>query len=434
LGYEVDVQNQELKNTHTLTVQTLPRGANVSIGEEDFESNVELRTQDDISFDINIQEDNYLDEKFSFLAPPEQNSSARILNLRLLPSEISLSQEKEGFDYLSLLSQDEILLTNSEGDYFIHSYSIAGLQGQVEPIETELNREIEAGWWIQLVDKVFWNQDSGVLLYRDPVENTWKMLDLFVYPQKFISIVLFSEEEVLLLDEAGGLWVLNIETQDLDFVDAGYSGLAYTESPDSIWLWRQDRIYRLDRGRLDQSIFQVTKAPFLSDLDLLPTQPISYQSFAVKAGFLGVLFKVENDLYYSPDATSGNWHHLSNEVEFFTTHEASVFWLDQNQQLSTYNILLGSYRNFGQIDFNQTELTDIRLSYNSRWTRLFIYSQDQVKSLWVDTEIVNETISRYYPQAWIDNSLCLPEIRDSYQFCIQDNQLVQYQNNTINTF
>jgi hypothetical protein len=99
-----------------------------------------------------------------------------------------------------------------------------------------------------------------------------------------------------------------------------------------------------------------------------------------------------------------------------------------------YNILLRSIKNFGDFDFTPDNPEDIRMGYAPRWSRLFVYTENQVHSLWIDTEVINATIRRYYPKVWIDNSVCLPEVRDSYQFCIQDNQFIQYKNTSTAAF
>jgi hypothetical protein len=245
----------------------------------------------------------------------------------LLPAEPSLTEEKDSLEYLSILSENEILLQNQRGEYFVSNYSLAGLQGEPREVAGDLNRTIEKGWWTQLVDEIFWEEDKGVLLHRDIVSNTWEFIDLFALPQEFISIVRFSERGILLLDSDSNLWLMDLQTQELRFVDTGYSGLAYTDTPDSIWLWKQDSIYRLDRTSIDENIFQSELNPFVTDLELLQDGEVDLRSFMVKGDFLGVVFKVQNNLFYLPDASPGSWQHLSNNASFLRVMKEQCFGL-----------------------------------------------------------------------------------------------------------
>jgi hypothetical protein len=434
LGYDFDLQSKNLDNTLTVKVETIPRGANIPFQSKEFVTPTEFRTSDGVSFTMDIRHTGYLSDRFTISGKKGVNSIARIDKLRMLPEKVEYSQEsKSGTSLVSILSPNYTLVkkqvSTSESVYAIQSMGIGGFQGEPEIIAANFNRQIEFGWWIELYDNVFWNRASGYVLYQIP-GSKWQVFDLYLYEQEFVSIIRVNNKRLLALDTAGALWTLDLETTQIGFVDSGYSGLSFSQIPDAIWFWKENKLYREDRASFDPSDFPRASSLFYQFNKNFDTFP-SFNGFSVQAVYFGLSVKLDNQLYYLPDANNRSYMMFTDDAKFFGSYENVVFWITSDNKLFAYHLNRNTTQSLGRLSLEDAEMADIRLVYNLEWSRLFIYTETKVHSVWYSGEFQNQAIVGYYPILWVDNSQCLSELISNNQFCIQPTSLLVYRNNNV---
>ncbi len=434
LGYDFDLQEKNLDNTLNVKVETTPRGATIPFQSREFTTPTEFRTGDGISFTMEITHPDFLTDKFTIAGKEDVNSIARISKMRLLPSQPEYTQNpSDDTKLVSILSPNYILveqqLSRSESVYAIQSIGIGGFQGQPQVIVNNFNRDIEVGWWVELYDNIYWNRQNGYVLYQVP-GSSWQVLDLYTYPQEFVSIVRLNNRQLLSMDTSGALWTLDLETDQIAFVDSGYSGLSFTEIPDAIWLWKGSNVLREDRTSFNPNDFPRSSSLFYNFDKNFDVEPI-FNGFSAQAVYFGMAFKMDNKLYYLPDANNQSRMMVAGDVKFFGAYENVVFWLNSDNKLFAYNLNRNTVQSLGQLEIQESDLQDIRLVYNFEWSRLFIYTESKVYSLWYDGEFQNQAIVGYYPVTWVDNLQCLSELVSNNQFCIEPDSLSVYRNNNV---
>jgi len=433
LGYDVNFQNAKLNNTLTIKVESYPRGGNLINYDQKFQTPAELRIQDGKELFLKLETTDFFDESFRFYSKSGQNNTARVLDLWLLPKKSNTLSDFGGKIPLSILSENLVLFSRND-EVFISNYSFAGLQGEEIKVKKSSATEIKPGNWQTLLENVFWQKDLGLVLYKQSV-SSWQIFDLNQFSMKFVAVAKVSETDILLLDTETNLWSLNFNSRDLNFLDSGVEGLSFTDSPDSIWLYKPSKIYRLNRSAaLQDSInlenFIHTTSPSLSSLGT-NSNSLSDKNFLAKSLFLGMVFNIQNSVYYIPDSNRSNVQVVSSDTLAYGGINSNLFWVDKEQNFFVYDLLLKNQRSLGKLDFKNDELENLKIVYYPKWTRVFVYSESRVYSLWYDTKILNQSILKYYSVLWLTDSSCLPLIFDSYQFCLSENKLVSYKNNSL---
>jgi len=434
LGYGIDIQRGSVSNNLTVKIQTFPRNANVLVGDKKFETPAELSVPAGQSTQVKVQKDDFFEENFDLVSKPKENSTVRIEGLWLLPKKTENEIASPNDKILGILNKNYLITEKPDSsEYGLKNYSFSNIRDEFIKIENPDNVKIKPGNWQILLQKIFWEQQQNLLLYQKN-NNQWEVIDLSLFNQKFVSVASLNKNEVLLLDTQGNLWFLSTETKNLQFIENNISGLSFTESPDMLWILSQDAIFRLERNGLDPLNINLTNSTFSSSRLIFQAvrtiNPESFNNFVTKNLFLGLVFKIGQDAIYIPDSNKSSYNLISTDVNSIGTSGSTIFWLDSQNNIHTYNLLINQERIIAlpKIDFKTD--SEIILGYYPNWKRLFVYTQNQVASIWIDLEIYNESILNYNAFLWIENQKCLGDIYNNYQFCHKDDKLTIFKNNS----
>jgi hypothetical protein len=299
--------------------------------------------------------------------------------------------------------------------------------------------------------------------------------------RKISKLIQNTGKELLVLDNKGDLWMMDLNTFTWIFVDSGVAGIAKTERPSMVWVWKGSLIYRMEsinsqdpslsqnylkdtrflnllpkdlaqnqtsnqtsnqpsnQTQADQSLSK-KNLENLSDQELI--QKINLKNFRVTPFFQGYLFQFEQELYYFSDITK-NLIRMDGGVLYIGNNKDTLFWIDNKLNLKAYSFTQKYFINIGKVYLEKKELIDLALDrgqismyYDYTWNRLFVYSPHSVFSVWLDTDNYNEKLIKLDFKKWIADSSCLPEIRDRFQYCLkpsknqnfQEYDLVNYHN------
>lgn len=429
LGYDLSLKNQNFSNALTVHIESTPRNAEIKTKNVIYKTPTELKIPQNQVTSLTIQSPNFLSETMIFSGNLGENTAARVDNLWMLPRNPNNIFGLQDFKGLNILSPD-LLLLQKEKQYFVQSYGFSGIENKALAIQNSNNIIINTGNWERLLENTFWKKDQNLILHQDANKN-WQFVDLKVFNPEFVSVAKISNFEIILLDTDQILWLLDLNTQVLSFLDKGYQGLAFTDSPDTIWLLSDDTIFNPKRSNLGsgnfnpQSDIYARSSIFKSNLET--NKVLTFDNFLPKSVFLGIIFKIQDSLLYLADSNKSNIQIIARDVSFLSSQNSTVFWLNKDQDFFAYNFFLKQRNYFGKIS---SQGKDIRIAYFSRWRRIFIYDDKEVISFWYDTEVTNKSIINYSPNSWIQ-SRCLPQIQDNYQFCINEKELLVYKNNSI---
>jgi hypothetical protein len=429
LGYDLSLQNKSFSNTLAVYIETVPRGAEIKTKNYTYKTPTELKIPQNQETSLLIKKDNFIDESLVFSPVQKENTTVKLSNFWMLPAKPSNNFRLEDSQGLTILSKDYIL-TKNQDNYFVQDYGFGGLQSKPMIIQNSSNSQIKSGSWRILLENFFWKEDQNILLYQNS-NKIWEFLDLKKFGIEFVSVAKISNFQLILLDNQKILWSLNLNTNILSFLDKGYEGLSFTDSPDIIWLLSQNKILALRRNFINLESFSVQKETYatsnLFNIKSKNSQVLSFNNFIPKSVFLGTAFKIQDSIFYINDSNKSNIQVIAKNVAFVGTQNSTIFWLDKDKNFFSYSFLLKQKQHFGQINVS---LDDIKISYFSHWKRFFIYSPEKVISFWYDTDATNKSVLDYSINTWINND-CFPEILDNYQFCIAPQEMIVYKNNSI---
>lgn len=433
LGYDLDFKNKTFNNTLSIRIETYPRNALVPTQSQTFKTPTDLRTEDGKELTLDVNLDGYQTESFTFKSLPGTNASAKVQSLWLLPQNEDQKIDYSSNRFISILD-DRNLIFSSGDNYFIQGYGFSGLQGNQEQLIVEKSsRKLNPGRWEILLDDTYWQKDQEFMIFMR--NDRWSLLDLKNYPFKVRSVARVSPSQFLILDSEKNVWVLNSKDLSYEFVDTGFSGMAFTDSPDMIWLLDDKKIYRLLRSSQNFLPNDLRTGVYAENIIISELasgiKPDKFNNFVAKSIFLGLIFKIDDRVLYIQDSNKSIWQVIASNVQAVGTNNSTLFWVDSQKSLFSYNLLLKNQVSFGRLDLESDDVSNYSLSYFVRWKRLLIYTDKEIASTWFDTEIVNESIIRYYPKKWLSDNLCYAKIIDNYQFCIQDESFLIYKNNSI---
>jgi hypothetical protein len=251
----------------------------------------------------------------------------------------------------------------------------------------------------------------------------WLSKDLDKINLKAQSVARVNSSSITILDIDKNLWSYNFETEQIRFIDTGFVKMKTLSMPSTIWLWRNDTIYRLEPADiLSENIiwnrFEYLKNRFVEEQN--------GQVFNVQNLYQGIVFQVGKYLLYVPDYKKNQWQIVSANAHSFTTINESIFWLDVDKNLWTHNFNNNLVRNIAQ----NVELTD-KIAYSDGWKRVILYYPTSVYSVWYNKDIISNTIKYFSKQAWITNQNCFPKVVDRVQYCVENQDLMIYKNNNL---
>jgi len=311
----------------------------------------------------------------------------------------------------------------------------------------DINR-IVPGFWTSLSNNLYWQEATNLLLYKHA--NLWYLLDLNKTNLTVQQIARVNNETVLILDSEGKVWLLSLPNslnalrqplRAISFLVGEIQGLTFTRSPDMIWFLRKGRIFAVPRENV-QNLSSVLEYRELDSYEYTNISTLDWTDgllaekkivrFLASYAHQGLVFQIDQQLYYVPDFAKNDPVLISPEVFSWFAAGSSLFWLDQGFHLYVHNLSLNIKKFLSQFNLDsETTYKELRVFYYSKWKRVFIYTPQKVYGLWFDKDIFNDTIVTYYPVLWVDQASCLGRISNDYQFCLLDGQLISYSNTYI---
>lgn len=443
------INNTEISNSIAIKTDTVPRQAEILINNNKTASSpYELSTTDTGNINFSIQKPGFVTENFLISKENNQNSFADLTNFWLLPqtsTTSSISKEASAASIKTIvnnqiISDNQTIVEYQVGDKLtlgIMEFGIAGQVGEVQPIsssvvvggksiiELELNTQTK----IKLLSKDQEYKKIGTdLFFKNNIllikrSGYWLSKDLDKINLKAQGVARVNSSSVAVLDAEKSLWVYNFDTEQTRFIDTGFSKMKILAMPSTIWLWKNDTIFRLEPADI------LSENIIWSRYEYLKNQIVEEQNgkmFDVQNLYQGIVFQVGKYLLYVPDFKKNQWQVLSSNSYSFATINESIFWLDNDKNLWTQNFNNNLIRNLAQ----NVELTN-KISYSDGWKRIMFYYPTSVDSIWYNKDIVNNTIKSFSKQQWIANQNCFPRVVDRVQYCLDNQDLTIYKNNNL---
>ena len=438
LGYELNFESQSIKHSLTVQLETVPRNAVIKSQTRQYKTPLEIRIGENMLTQIELNLQNYHSESFIF-SSLQENTALRLRDIWLLPTDPFLEFDLKDYTFLNFLSQDYVLL-EKDGEVFIQNIGFSGMQSQPSLISIQNHTNLSESRFEILLGDVFWHPLKQILIYSQPGSSDWQVFDLNLLPFSAVSMASLSSFQVLILDNYQNLWVLDLESFDFTFIDSGFNALSFTENPDMLWLLKKDSIFRLERQQNNQRVelrnLNTTRNKYTTHpifgRRIQGRQVLSYQDFTVRNIFLGFSFEIQKRLFYVDDSNKSGVLKITNQATKTGASSNTLFWLDQEMNLNSYNLLHNNYRHLSNLKhiFQDSDFSKFRIFYYKRWNRIMIYNQNKVVSYWFDTFNLNSSLISYRPILWIDDKKCFQEVFRNYQFCFNQNQGYFYRNNT----
>lgn len=441
------INNTEINNSITIKTETVPRQADILIDQKKTAASpYELSTTDNGILNFSIQKLGFVSESFVISKESNQNSFADLTNFWLLPlttsiSSVSKEASADSFKSISnnqIISENQAIVEYQVGNRLslgIMEFGIGGQVGEVQPIssnavvggksiiELELNTQTK----IKLLSKDQEYKKIGndlfsknnILLIRK--SGYWLSKDLDRVRLKAQSVARINSSSVAILDNEKNLWSYNFDTEQTRFIDTGFSKMKTLSIPSTIWLWKNDTIYRLEPADILSENIIWNRFEYIKN-NIIEEQ--NGQIFDVQNLYQGIVFQAGKYLLYVPDYKKNQWQIISSNAYSLAATNESIFWLDLDKNLWTHNFNNNLVRNLAQ----NVKLTD-KIAYSDGWKRIMLYYPTSVDSIWYNKDIVNNTIKKFSKQSWITNQNCFPKVVERVQYCIENQDLKIYKNN-----
>jgi hypothetical protein len=443
------INNTEISSSIAIKTDTIPRQADIFIEDKKTATSpYELSTTDTGNINFSIQKPGFVSENFVIAKENNQNSFADLTNFWLLPqtstvssiSKEALANNIKSVSNNQIISENQTIVEYQTGNKLslgIMEFGVAGQVGEVQPISSSaviggksiIELELNSPTKIKLLSRdqeykkigndLFFK--NNILLVRR--SGYWLSKDLDKVNLKASSVARINSSSIAVLDADKNLWSYNFESEQTRFIDSGFSKMKTLSTPSTIWLWKNDTIYRLEPADvLSENIiwnrYEYLKNRFIEEQ--------SGQVFDVQNLYQGIVFQTGRYLLYVPDYKKNQWQIISSNANSFTTINESIFWLDTDKNLWTHNYNNNIVRNLAQ----NVQLTD-KLAYSDGWKRLMLYYPSTVDSIWYNKDIVNGTIKGFSKLNWITNQNCFPKVMDRVQYCIENQDLKIHKNNNL---
>jgi PEGA domain len=445
------LNNNEISSSLTIKTDTVPRQADIIINDKKTAATpYEISTTDTGNLSLQIQKEGFVSESFVITKENNQNSFADLTNLWLLPKTTinssvanSSSQTASTPNQITnkqIISENQAIVeyqTGSRLSLGIIDFGVAGQVGEIQPISSStvvggkslVELELSTQTKIKLLGLEQQYQKIGNdLFFKDNVllvrrSGYWLAKNLEKLNLKAQSVARINSSSIAVLDTDKNLWSYNFETEQTRFIDTGFGKMKTLTTPSTIWLWKNDTIYRLEPADILSENIIWNRYQYLQN-QLVTEQ--NGQTFDVQNLYQGIIFQVGKYLMYVPDFKKNQWQIIASNAHSMSTVNESMFWLDADKNLWTQNFNNNLVRNLAR----DVELTD-KINYSDGWKRIMLYYPNKVDSIWYNKDIVNSTIKKYSEQNWITNQNCYPKVVDRVQYCLQNQDLVVYKNNSL---
>lgn len=435
LGYSLNFKNPEIKNSLSVKLQTIPSGADILANEDKKgQSPIDLAISENQNINLKIRLKEYFTEEFT-ISSGDNNSIVNLSNLWLLPLK-SENISNINFEVIQIIS-DNIALVKSNDRLWLQSFSLAGFDNTPQLIQTENKSsakdidfpKMEIKYQQKLNDNQSpWQKISNSAFYRDNLllwkrEGFWQFIDLKKIDIDVKKIAKIDDNHLAILEVGKKLWVFNPDTTEIKFIDQGIETMQSAGNPNRIWLWRYNTLFRFNpadilSGNLDWNRNLFLKNGLIADeID---------GTFDVQNVFQGTAVQVGKYIFYVPDSKENQWQLLTTKTKQFATENETLFWIDDNNNLTSINLYNGYKRYITTLGYTPTSFGFVK-----EWNRLVFYSPNSVGSIWYNKDVLNSDIKIYNNSTWINNQQCYNKVISKVQYCVENKALVVYKNNNL---
>jgi hypothetical protein len=423
LGYDINLNKSSISQSLLVSIETLPRGSSVlNQNQVAGTTPTEIRAQNNDPITLDITQNNYFSEKFTFLSTA--NTVANISSLALIPQKpLFLSKANSGEEIITVLS-DQLILIKKDNTFLVKNYTFSGIE-KAEFIVENLDGSSLKNYNFVDIGGAYFFPDSQKLLFVKDDKWSFKNFDKSPF---LASNIVKKNTLLMILTKENQLWLLDLDTNQLKFVDSEIFGLSKIANSDFIWILKGTQVYRVDN--FNDMNFQISPEQKYHNFTVAKNPNSKFSFFEAKNVFQGVVLKYDSMLTYIPDYDNKQFSYLTNSAEVFETSGSTIFWTDDKGDLFANNLELKTEIKLGQLAFDNKNFDKISIFYYSPWKRIFVYSEDKTYTVWFDKNIPNSSILKYFPYSFTGGN-CLSEVIEKNQFCIQDNSLVSYRNTRI---
>ena len=461
LGYNFN--SGKLKNSLQVKVETYPISAKVFLNNRITSAN----TPTDIAITqsgqskINIVKEGYLDETFWVNSRAGQNLNTNLTQLKLLQSSGRvISTTNSDQESVTIVDNNLVWVENKSDDQKLYIQKFNANQLNSQPIQIQAINQLpiiqKANLKFEVVgEEAFFDSGNQIIIFLS--KDTWKAISLDSslsaetlainqIIKKADQVVSLLQDMILIRDTKNNLWELNLtesKNYKIKLLDQGISNIYYNVKSKNSWFLTQDKLYRIN----GTSFSNQNNVLYLQTPKLLFTGSDKLEYLTVSNFIQGVIIQVNNQLYYHNDSSKNNLSVISSDFKNVINHtifEDTLFWISQLPEsqvsLQSWNFNTNYQSRLGKFKpKNKEKMTynDIFLDYSSKWSRLIIFENDVVSSLWYNKSSINHNIIDYSLVPWV-NDQCYPKVVEQNVFCLfrglvdkSKIQLQVYENNNL---
>jgi hypothetical protein len=422
LGYDFDIQTREVKGTHLVNIETLPRNAQVIVNSSN-QSNtpLELSLTNKRKYDIVLQKPDYYNEEFSILSSNGENTTSSLTTLSMFPkTPTQLNTPQQDTTFLSILNEN-LILSSSANSYILTPISFGGIQGQSLAVANPSNLILTSPSTFQFIEPGYWFEKDNALL--TVVNSKWTFIDLKTRFLGIKSIIGIGKDSFVLLDESKNIWKYSTLTGDFQFLDSGISGISYTKSNSLLWLLKGKQLIRTTISQ--ENSFDLRYENYIELDNFIDIQNPTTE-FQLKNVYQGILIRRQGEVVYVPDFDRSDVLPVAGQVKKLSVSGSVMFWVDIKNQLYSYNFVFQKEKAHFLVENFEYENFD--MFYYPDWKRVMVYSGNNLYTIWYDRDIANQSIVSYNP-IQVTGVSCQKIVAEKNQICIQDNNLVTFANN-----
>jgi hypothetical protein len=420
-GYRLNTTKRVIENSASVYIKTAPSGAAIvtNPGNRTTISNADLTLSNAGEISISLSKEGYATDKFNLYYSGLTNSATFLDRIYLMPTSSSTIAEYPSASKPLVFLSPTQLITQKNNSWYIDTISTVGITG-TNLIQTTGGLPTELPNFKPIGDQIFWDSKLNLVLAEQA--GSWNLYQLQNLGFKVISAVA-NQQKLLLYTDTKELWEWNYKTSPV-FVDSEVSGLTYTETPRTIWLWKNNWINTINLSnpisvQINQKSSQVVDDIFLTSTNY---------PFVIKQVYQGFVYLLGTDLYYRGDFENANFTLLDSDVLVFTSTNDSVYWSTSKQQLVFSNIRTQNRK----LLTNYPEISSISsLLYDDYWSRLMIILPTKTDTIWHDNNRENQTITQYVVTPWLANSTCTKSSSLGSVYCINQNTIQIYINRNL---
>lgn len=421
-GNLINFDSNNYSQTLSLKINTIPSFGNVIVNDKNLGSyNSDIRIVSGIASNIKISKEDFLNEEFDIYGPKSENSIMLLDPLFLLPNKANSVINNNSKDNITTKIIDKNLaISKKENKYYVTSFDFSGIKVNQEILTDRQN----LGVFKKIDDRFFYLPDINSIMY--PNEDKYKIQELDNIALRIRSIVKINDSQLLLLTDDNELYSFNFSNSSFNFVRSDVFALQGFDDNNSVFVLLKEGLIKLERGiEPTTDLLYRVNIPFYYEVELVD----SIIAFQVKYIKNGIIMLINQDLYFKQDNLN-SWKRASINVHkvianlntaYYLTNDGSLFVFRTDEQFVNF---------LGRLQ--KTLKKNSTLEYSKDWSKVLYYTDDYIESFSVNSDFVANLSTSptiiVRSNIWLENNNCYPRIIEKTQFCIKEDNLVQYRN------